>query len=363
MGLIVELEFGNGFRKVEIDGDKNARFVDDLPVKPDSWEAGFIKDYSEHGIEAVVHSRVGKLRDYWHDEWVETFVSAVLEQGPEAFDESMDGTDFAKRLYGFAYESDDYDYIQHALKFEAKEKVIGWMIRDLIEAIRTRGYHHPSASDIARAMVGHVDTDDINIKLSESGVEHYGRRSIQHADYTVSVLGRDVANWTEEAICEIGDPVTFRGYVDEDYYISPDNGDTIRSNTIDFLSELDLSLPESSQPGPPDHPEPVKDGEYGVIHEYDEDFDMFPDMAGTWEVATFGSATDAENAVALAVEVYENISYPIHVTLTPVRKLSQAEAEKVAADWDYMIAYAAMSGKSGPRDWELEWKSLEKDKG
>jgi hypothetical protein len=43
--------------------------------------------------------------------------------------------------------------------------------------------------------------------------------------------------------------------------------------------------------------------------------------------------------------------------------LSQAEAEEVAADWDYMIAYAAMSGKSGPRDWELEWKSLEKDKG
>lgn len=359
MGLIVELEFGNGIRRVEIDGHKNARFVDNAPVLPESWEAGFLKDYKEHGVEAVMHSRVGRLRDYWHDEWVETFVSAALEQGPESFDESMDEHDIAELLYGFAYNSDDYDYIQHVIKFENKDRVVAWMVDALVVTIETKGYHHPSAGAIARAMVGHVNSEDINIKLDESDSEYSsGRRSTRYAEYTISVLGRNVANWTEEAIYEIADPITFSGYVDEDYYVYPDGGESVRSNAIDFLSEFDLSLPEPSKPGPPDHPEPTEDGEYGVIHEYDERFDMMPNLAGTWEAVGFKSARDAMAAKDLAEEIYENISSSAHVTLTLVHRLTPEEMTYAEEHFDYMVAYAAMSGEPAPREWQREWKPI-----
>lgn len=361
MGLIIELEFGEGIRRVELvygltPSTRVVTFMDGSPVEPGSYEDRFVKDYKEHGLDAIMNSRVDPLRRHWHDEWVEAFVEAVQEQGPSAYGEHLNELDIAKMIYEYAYESDDYDYIWHVIKFEREETVIGWMIRDLIDAIDTKGYHHPGAGNIARAMVGYIRTEDIKIELDESVIESYGRRTIQHAEYAISVRGHEIANWTEEAHYEIGDPLTFSGYVDEDYFMYPEHGGDIKSNAIDFLSEFDLSLPEPSKPEPPDHPEPIEDGEYGVIHEYDEDFSMMPDLAGTWEAATFGSAMDAMNAVSLAKEIYENISFPTHVTLTPVRKLSPEEAEYAEKNFDYMVAYAAMSGEPAPKEWQREWK-------
>lgn len=356
MGLIVELEFGSGFRRVEIDDHKHATFVDELPVEPGSNEAEFLKDYAKNGPGAVLRSSVWSLHKYWQHEWNEAFVDALLEQGIEVFGDSMDENDIAKLFYENAYDHDDYDYIQHAIRFEKKENVLSWMINDLVDVMDTKGYHHPSASTIAKAMVGYIRTEEIEIELDVNVIESYGRRTSQHAEYTISVRGRLVANWTDEAIYEISDPVTFSGYVDEDYFTYPDGGETIRSNAIDFLSEFDLSLPKSSEPEPPDHPEPVEDGKYGVIHEYDEKFDMMPDLAGTWDVAEFGSAMDAMNATALAKDIYGNISSPAHVTLTPVRKLTPEEAEYVEKNFDYITAYAAMSGEPAPKEWQRWWK-------
>jgi hypothetical protein len=364
MGLIVSLEFGSGPRQVEITygltpSARMIRFIDDAPVGPGSPESALLDRYKSDGLNAILDSKIPIISQYFHAEWVEAFVDAVLEQGPEAFGDTLDAGDIARMLYDHAYDHNDYDYIQHVIEFQSEDDTVIWMLKDLVDAIETHSYHHPSVGTVARAMVGYVKPEEIEVRLNESGEVEDTRRTVKYGDYTVSVRGRKIATWTEESRYEIDDPLNFGGYADDDFDIHPEGGAQLRRNALDFLSEFDVELPNMTEPSAPGHPEPVEHGDYGLVHEFGEKFSMMEGLAGTWQVAQFEKRYNTMDAAELAKEIYENISYPTHVALTPVRRLEPEEAAEIAANFEYMTAYAAMSGEPAPREWERTWKRLD----
>ena len=338
MGLIVKLSFYDEIRTVEVDADKNARFIEpEIDIAYEQMlvamngepkdELVFAEDYAKRGLDAILDSRIDLLKRYYHDAWVTAFVDAIIEQGADAFGEALGNDDIAELLYKHAFDDDDFDYVEQIARLVDKDVVVGWLVKSLEKSINDGRRRYSSESgNIAKALFNHIDpaTDvEVNFERDSDQYDESYQNTVV-GTYEVTVKGVQVAKWSKAIAYEIYDEVSFNGQVDDDEFYLENSSKEIEENTISALQELGVDLPAFEDPEPPDHPEQDDDGAFAVLYEYDEDFGV-SDRAGTWVIAPYKEKYQASDAIDIAESVLRRSGDEEHVTMTIMRRLTDDE--------------------------------------
>lgn len=316
MGLIVKLEFENGERTVEIDSNKKISFLDydiDYDIlmasmgDDETHEYKFYAKYSNEGLSALMHSYYlwdshDHYKHPYHQDWTKTFVEAIEKQGVEVFGRGISDKEIARIIFDEYQDADNF--MEFVNTFATEEEIAKWVTGWLGEAIREDN----DSGTMAEILAHYLNIDDVEIELERNmyGADDHLWENTEQYFVTLKIFGEEIFKWSYITKYTISNPVTFDGFVQDDddgYYESSDVWARERAESV--VNDLGLAIPEIEKPDPPDHPTSDKNGEFAVLYIFGSEY-SWDNKQDTWELVPYKTKRDAENAVELSGEIFED---------------------------------------------------------
>ena len=348
MGLVLTLEFKNGDRTIEIDGDKNIAFLDydvtfDIASHefgyPETEEAKFYRAYRDDGVDPTFIQR---------REWMDVLVEAIRNRAEEAWSAGFDKEEVAKLLYYETLRDEDNDYRDDIIEIVGEGQLVDWLIDSLADKL---GEKYSNIDDLTNLIEPYINKDDITVSENigyDQNSNSYENMKV--GDYSVSIGGKQIASWRIMSAYQIYDPVGFNGNVDSDFNDegAEDKDSTVRS----FLETFDIKLAEFKDPEPPDHPESDEDGDFAVLYQLDPYHFGHGYEDNSNIVVPYKTLSNAEDAMELSLDIFRRDGDEKYVDMTIMRRLTDAEQyERDMARRQMRL----IDDEHQPEEWEDEW--------
>lgn len=356
MGLVLTIDFGNGERTIEIDGNKNITFLDydiihDLGAEEFGYrpteESRFFKEYKEIGIEAFLRRRV----------WAEEIIEAVMEFGDELLEIGFSKPSIARMLYRLTLmnpDDEEEDYRDKIIELVGEDQLVDWLLDSISAKLEEKW---SNIDDLTSLIQPYISKEDINVKEDIYYAESEAYENLKVGDYAVTIRENEIASWRLMTEYRIFDPIWFRGDVDSDFNEEgmEDKDSTMRS----FLGNFDIQLKEMTDPEPPDHPESDANGNFAVLYRFSEEH------SGEYEatVVPYKDIWNAGEAVELSGYIFDRDGEGDFVEMTILRKPTpeELEAKRLKEHEQEMLERqeALFESEEEPEeereDWEDDW--------
>jgi hypothetical protein len=346
MGLILKLPFEGGKRKIEVDSGRNIVFLDyDVAYEQafaamggnESEEAKLARLYAARGVLAFMdpasswrHDDPDSFdRDTCKD-WTMRFVQALKKQGIEKYGTGR----IADTLQDIARMIADSDLFEHD-EFEGlkpyideladdEDEAVSWILAWLEEAVDNSTRYEGSDGAFAKLLAEYLSDGDAVATVDE--ILYYGDdHSYENTDgwrFTISVRDQTLFSWTEARRAVIWNPVTFAGGEDTDYQ---DESDVEKREKADSLADaLGISIPDVREPELPDHPTSDEAGDFAVLYEFGDDYSCNDDRC-SWEVVSYATQREADDAMELSGDIFNDMGDEGNVEMTLLRRLTPDE--------------------------------------
>lgn len=370
MGLIVELQFENGIRTVEIDDQNNIEFLDyniayDETMAAlggeESDEVRFYRLFPEDGLDVMMQRAWGRTKARFSQDdciaWTLAFVKAIKEQGVEAFG-SLTEYDIAWKIFKSDLSEDSGVFEDIVDSFADKETVAGWLTEWLQNEISGSNRYQGKSYKIAEILKNYLEDGDVAVSVEEI-LYCNDDRSYENTEcwrFRIDIKDNEVASWNEELQYRIWDPVGLSGGVDHDHDGYDENNSDTKDQAEGVLSELGVKKPEIRDPEPPDHPETDHDGDFAVLYEFGAGYGE-RQREYTKEFAPYATRRQCKDAIEISRDIFESDGNENYVDMTIMRRLTPDEMLLRT-----QVELFKKPAKHEEReDWEDEWTPLGDD--
>ena len=378
MGLILKLPFGNDIRKIEIDSEKNISFLDhdieyDIAYMAmggrESDEAKLFRLYQTRGPVAFMDP----ASSYRHEDpdsferdtckfWTMEFVKALKKQGIEKFGTGIGDTpkDIAEMIVNSGlYEQDESGGLSTYLDVLAddEDEVVFWLVDWLKTAIENSSRYEGNDEAIANLLNEYMDEDDIKVTVDEHLYCHddASYENTQCWQYDLYVRDESVYSWTVTRQSRIWNPTTFSGGEDTDYGDGDYEEVAKQEHGESLANALSASIPETSEPAIPDHPESDESGNFAVLYEFGHDYSCY-NKANEHEVIPYKTMYEVDSAIDLSGDMFDEQGDKKHVKMTILRRLTpdeKYERDMKERQGDFF------DESEEEQEWHDEWTLLE----
>ena len=367
MGLVVELQFENGIRTVEIDDQNNIEFLDynisyDETMAAlggeESDEVRFYRLFSEDGLDVMMQRAWGRTKARFSQDdciaWTLAFVKAIKEQGVEAFG-SLTEYDIAWKIFKSDLSEDGGAFEEIVDSFASKETIAEWLIEWIKNAISGSNRYQSDSHKIAEILKNYLEDGDVDVSVEEILYcnDDHSYENTECWRFRVDIKEKEVASWNEELQYRIWDPVGLSGGIDYDRSDYDESNSDTREQAENVLSELGVEKPKIRDPEPPDHPETDPDGEFAVLYEFRAGYGD-RDREYTNELVSYETRRQAEAAMEISEDMFKSDGNENYVDMTIMRRLTPDE--KLAR-----TQVDLFKKQVEHEEWEDEWTPLGDD--
>jgi len=365
MGLILKLPFDGRTRTIEIDSERNIRFLDhdDLVYEQamvgfggkESAEAKLFRLYGTKGARSLMEPTpvyYPERPDYFDrdtcKDWTMRFIQALKKQGFRAYGTGIEDTPFgiAEMIYysGMAEELTEIKIYLDELaddEDEAASWVIDWLRESVSKMVKYEGHD----AELAELLGEYLDADEFQVTVNEIlyACNDSPYENTEAWRYKIAIRGETLLYWTECRRAVIWDPLTFKGgEVEED---PDDECVVVRERGEELANAFGHDLPDVRPPELPDHPVSDEHGDFAVLYEFDDEYKC--------RVVPYASQDEAEQAVELSGAIFEDRGQG--VTMTLMRRLTREERpERTQVEM-----YDPDADEEDEPEWRDEWAPLE----